>query len=491
MKALFSCDVTKSGGAGHLIRSISIAEEARARGFESVFCGRFETSFARTILADGGFPSTAFGGDSKELANLAVEHGVAIVHCDDYKPRPRLHDALSSHGIALSTMEDSTYGSRPADLIIDPSPNAEFAYRQNASSATHLRGLAYVPLRQAISAAAQARRSRAGRPGSVDREQFSILIVLGGTDAAGATRKLVDLWTQSVSHSVCLAVLPDQKLAVIESRGTSEIHWLPPSSEMAELFSKVDAVITAAGTTVWEVSAVGLAAAVIRQAENQNFNYQYVVGTGTMLGLGSVDELSENESRVQGIMKQMLTFGTSIPSPVDAAGAERIVSEWVNCAGGPHTLRIREARISDASNLFDWRNDADVRAISRDGQPLAWDNHLSWLTSVLSAPDRKLLVAVLGWSLAGTARFDQIHGKPDEWEISLTLSPSKRGQGLGHELLNKSERWLRSQHRGALYVIAHVKSDNTPSNVLFAKNGYHMTKMGQLAQWKKKLGPSV
>lgn len=491
MKALFSCDVTKSGGAGHLIRSISLAEAARARGFETVFCGRFETSFAQSILADGGFPSIAFRGDSAALANLAVEHGVTLVHCDDYKPRPHLHDALSGHGIALSTIEDSSYGSRPADVIIDPSPNAESAYRQNASSAIHLRGLAYVPLRRAISIAAQVRREETGQPATAKRGQFIVLIVLGGTDAAGATTKIVNLWTQNVSHTICLAVLPDQKMEAIETRGTSEIHWLPPSSDLATLFSKVDAVITAAGTTVWEVSAVGVAAAVIRQAENQNSNYQYVVETGTMLGLGSVDELSESESRVQEIMKRMLTFSSPTPSPVDVAGAERIVSEWVDCAGKPQALRIREARISDASNLFDWRNAEDIREVSRDGQPLVWDNHLSWLGSVISAPDRTLLIAVLGWTLAGTARFDQIDGKTEEWEISLTLSSSKRGQGLGHELLGQAERWLRAKHRGVLHVIAHVKPDNRPSSVLFAKNGYRITKTGALVQWKKQLKPPL
>ena len=490
MKALFICDVTKSGGAGHLIRSISIAEQAQIRGLEILFCGQFETPFAQSVLAATGFRSIDFPGNSEALADLAVANGIKIVHCDDYKRRPELHSALSQRGIVLSTIEDSSYGSRAADLIIDPSPNAELTYRQGASSTTHLRGLTYVPLRKSISISAQARRAKNAKLGSVNGEQFSVLIVLGGTDAAGATTKMVDLWTKSVPHTICFAVLPDQKLANIEHRGTSEIHWLPPSREVADLFSRVDAVITAAGTTVWEVSAVGVAAAVIQQAENQSANYKYAVDNCAMLGLGTVDDLSKSESRVQAIMRQVPLIGFPSAPSVDAAGAERIVSEWIECSSESHALRMREARISDASNLYDWRNDADVRAVSRDSQPLEWADHVNWLRSVISAPDRKLLVAALGWKPVGTARFDQMNGTPTEWEISLTVSPDNRGQGLGNVLLDKSEAWLRSQYHGVIDVIAYVKVDNEISSGLFARNGYRKQAVdgsSQMILWRKRL----
>jgi spore coat polysaccharide biosynthesis predicted glycosyltransferase SpsG/RimJ/RimL family protein N-acetyltransferase len=476
MKAMFSCDVTKTKGAGHLMRSVSIAERARESGIDVVFSGVYETAFAQSVLLSNGFKSIEFCGDSEALANLAVETNIDLVHCDDYNPRPELHGALSAHGIALSSMEDGGYGARNADVIIDPSPFAETVYRPGASSATHLRGLSYAPLRQSVIAAANARKASPPRPEFSGRDPFRVLILLGGTDASGATKQMVDLWTTSVSESVCFAVLPGIDTEIIEIRGTTEIHWLPPSPDVARLLSEFDAVITAAGTTVWEVGAIGTPGAAILQAENQRSNYDYVVDSGALLGLGRVDDLPGSAPGVRSAMKRLRSMGglTSAhgSNTVDLEGADRIVSEWMGSVNNRNGLRLRDARMSDASSLFDWRNDVHVRAVSRDNRPLTWENHVAWLRSVLADPNRKLLVAVLDWTLAGTVRFDEIGKSPHEWEISIALSQEKRGQGLGDRLLKAAEDNLRSQCEGPVRISALVKADNHTSSKLFARNGY-------------------
>jgi spore coat polysaccharide biosynthesis predicted glycosyltransferase SpsG/RimJ/RimL family protein N-acetyltransferase len=476
MKAMFSCDVTKTKGAGHLMRSVSIAERARKSGVDVVFSGIYKTAFAQSVLLSSGFESIEFHGDSEALADLAVDTNIDLVHCDDYNPRPELHRALSTRGIVLSSMEDGAYGARNADVIIDPSPLAETVYRPGASSATHLRGLSYVPLRQSVIAAANARKAMHSRPEHSGRDLFRVLILLGGTDASGATKQMVDLWTTSVSRSLCFAVLPGLDAEIIESRGTTEIHWLPPSPDMARLLSEVDAVITAAGTTVWEVGAIGTPGAAILQAENQRSNYDYVVDSGALVGLGRVDDLPRSAPAVRSAMKRLRSMGglTSAygPSTVDLEGADRIVSEWIGSVDNRNALRLRGARMSDASSLFDWRNDANVRAVSRDNRPLTWESHIAWLRSVLANPRRKLLVAVLGSTLAGTVRFDEMGRNPHEWEISIALNPEKRGQGLGDRLLKAAEHNLRSQCEGPVRISALVKTDNHTSSRLFARNGY-------------------
>lgn len=493
MKVLFSCHVTKSGGAGHLLRSVSIAEYARERGFEVLFCGRFETPLAESVLSARGFACRDFRGDSESLAFLASQEGVTVVHCDDYAARPNLHEALSRRGVALSTIEDGAYGSRSADIIVDPSPYAESAYRQNAPTAIHLRGLSYVPLRQAITTAATAQPATKYLPGTLDSGKFKVLIILGGTDAAGATKDIVSLWMQTVPNTVCIAIMPDQKAAVTETKGTSKIQWIPPSDDVATLFSKVDAIITAAGTTVWEILTVGVPAAVVRQADNQLANYQYVVEAGAMLGMGSVDELSVHELEIQAIMRRLVAVPANHAlnrSLIDFEGASRIVNEWSECASRTNAIRLRQARLSDASNLFDWRNDASVRAASREAESLEWADHVQWLRSVVSDPDRKLLVAGLQWRLVGTVRFDRISINPNVWEISLTLSPALRGQGYGHELLRRAEQWLRSHTSGHQRIVAFVRPGNDASSQLFIKNGYEPVSgidSQELMQWSKHL----
>ena len=461
-------------GAGHLIRSIALSEQAVSMGHSVVFCGHFDTEFARTAISSRGFKSIDFDGDSEDLARLASQEEAHLVHVDDYRPRTDLHEILSGHGIPLSSMEDGVFGARSADLIIDPSAGAEEALRAASPSSIHLRGLQYAPFRKSILAAAGIRQQRSNDAALDAERPFQVLIILGGTDAAGASRSLATLWASSVPASVCYVVTPGVD-EYIEQVGETEVHWLVPSEEtVTSLFRRVDAVISAAGTTVWELAALGIPAAVVMQAENQRANYEYVVSNSSMYGLGSVDELSSNDTTVRGLMKRLGSreYLDSRDIAVDLYGAASIVAVWGELAlAHQTTLSLRYARLSDASNLFEWRNDDLVRSSSLDARSLTWNNHLTWLRSVLHDPQRKLLIATRGRSLCGTVRFDRL-SQQGTWEVSLALNPAMRGQGLGSSLLAAAEKFLHSELLSPYLLKATVKVNNEASNRLFLRSGY-------------------
>ena len=46
------CDATPSGGIGHLVRALSVADAARAAGHTVVVAGSIEAPLARHLLAD-------------------------------------------------------------------------------------------------------------------------------------------------------------------------------------------------------------------------------------------------------------------------------------------------------------------------------------------------------------------------------------------------------------------------------------------------------
>lgn len=493
MKVLFTCDVTKSVGAGHLIRSIAIAEHARERGLEVIFCGTYETAFSQSALRDADFDVLDFSGDSHDLARLAVDIGVDIVHSDDYyESRRSLHTCLSRVGIVLSSMEDGGYGARDADIIVDPTPGAESRYRPDAPSAVHLRGLEYAPLRQEVIAAANERTSSQRDLEPPVRSEFRIVIVLGGTDAADATKSIAAMWVSEVPGTICTVIMPGRNSELTENYGSSRIHWVPPTRNIAKIFAGADAVITASGTTLWELAAVGVPAAVILQAENQRSNYDFVVNSGLMIGLGGVGELAGDDSKIRSGMKLLRStaFSGRRSALISLAGAQKIVSEWVDSISSRSVLRLRPARMSDASNLFDWRNHEEVRAVSRDSSVLEWETHIAWLRSVLSNPNRCLLIAAVGSECIGTVRFDQVSDDPNLREISITVGPKHRGQRFGDRLLITAERFVREQIHGATEILASVKAEHRASSDLFARNGYkqHPQELpSSLVRWSKLL----
>ena len=116
------CDATPSGGIGHLVRALSVADAARAAGHTVVVAGSIEAPLARHLLAESGLEVTAAPED---LGILAAEQGASVVHVDDYTIGADARDQVRAGCALLSSMEDGTFGRRPADVVVDSTIRAE------------------------------------------------------------------------------------------------------------------------------------------------------------------------------------------------------------------------------------------------------------------------------------------------------------------------------------------------------------------------------
>ena len=96
------CDATPSGGIGHLVRALSVADAARAAGHTVVVAGSIEAPLARHLLAESGLEVTAAPED---LGILAAEQGASVVHVDDYTIGADARDQVRAGGALLSSME--------------------------------------------------------------------------------------------------------------------------------------------------------------------------------------------------------------------------------------------------------------------------------------------------------------------------------------------------------------------------------------------------
>src|SRR4030067_2225019 len=105
-------------------------------------------------------------------------------------------------------------------------------------------------------------------------------------------------------------------------------------------------------------------------------------------------------------------------------------------------LVVREAQPEDAMDILHWRNDPLVCAMSRHREPISEAAHMAWYSRATEDPNQLLLVGVLGEKKIGIVRFD--HRQASLWEVSITIAPDARGQGLGRHLLEMALERLYS-----------------------------------------------
>ena len=132
-------------------------------------------------------------------------------------------------------------------------------------------------------------------------------------------------------------------------------------------------------------------------------------------------------------------------------------------------LQLRPVTAADAGTLFEWVNDAQVRAQSFVGAPVSWPEHVAWLESKLASPaDAWLWMAETAEGAAlGQIRFE---GEGSQAVMSFSVAPAFRRQGHGALLVAAGCRSLFAASSLA-EVVAYVKPDNLASQRTLARAG--------------------
>lgn len=132
-------------------------------------------------------------------------------------------------------------------------------------------------------------------------------------------------------------------------------------------------------------------------------------------------------------------------------------------------IKIRLATISDSESLFDWRSDEISRAMFFNESSPSIEEHNLWLEKSLSNVDRTLYIGELGDEKIGMCRFDFKQSKRLA-EVSINVSPTSRGRGLGKKLLFESIECYLGKNKHNL--LAKVKPNNLASLKIFDSVGF-------------------
>lgn len=489
----FRVDASITIGTGHFMRCLTLADELRNRGAHTRFISRHIPEHLLAMLATKGheFRPLSSGRETKpdddlshaewlgttqeadardSVGALSDQHWDWLI-VDHYALDVRWEARLRHSAQKILVIDDIADRRHDCDVLLDQNlyedMNSRYAGKV-PDECLLLLGSRYALLREEFR---KLRGQVEPRRGSVKR----ILIFFGGVDAdnytALAIQSLAEIGATDLQVDVVIGAQHPCRDSIQASCRLRGFACHVQTGHMAELMGAADLSIGAGGSAVWERCCLGLPALVIGTADNQREQirdaalegllYSAVVN-GDELHLSirhHVRSLMENEC-----LRRFLSRNGM--HAVDGHGALRI-ARMIGCSG----IEIRSATADDSERLFVWRNHPAIRAVSRNSDPIEWEDHNQWLTSVLSDLSRCLLIGELDGVPVGVVRFD-VH--EHEAEVSIYLVPDVNNSGCGRGLLQSAEVWMKKNRRNVNTLRAQVLGENERSHHLFLAAGYEV-----------------
>lgn len=490
MKIAFRVDASSQIGTGHFMRCVTLADALKQREAQIRFISRHLPEHFRDLLATKEHQFMPLDSSSKEAitGDLSYAHWLGTsqhadaqesIHVlsdqewdwlvvDHYALDVRWESALRRMAKNILVIDDIADRQHDSDVLLDQNFYADMETRYIGKVPAHCRLLLsprYALLREEFR---QMREQITLRTGLVKR----ILVFFGGVDADNYTARVIEALASTGRYGLHVDVVigtqhPNRDQIKSACVGYGFVCHVQ-TNRMAELMASADLAIGAGGSASWERCCMGLPALTFSTANNQRPLVEEAALRGLLyaplfqFGVASSCELHlkallDNPHLLQLISRRGL-------ESVDGLGVQRVLRTM-----GCRSIAMREATQADSENLFTWRNHSSVRAVSRNADPIEKSIHETWLNTVLSDPDRVLLIGEYQGEAIGVVRFDMRDG---EAEVSMYLVPDHQQEGLGSELLSAAEQWLAAHRSDVFSIKAEVLGSNQPSHRLFRTGGY-------------------
>lgn len=132
-------------------------------------------------------------------------------------------------------------------------------------------------------------------------------------------------------------------------------------------------------------------------------------------------------------------------------------------------IEMRPALQTDSDLLFEWRNDAETRALSHNTALVEHHDHERWMQfNVLNGyPAHVVMIADSELGALGVIRFDVLKTDVMSYIVSIAIAPRFRGQGYGGQSLAEACRLM-----GEYTLIAEIRPENAGSIRIFERCGF-------------------
>lgn len=477
MRVLFRADSSLEIGSGHTRRCLALAAALAKSGASIVFVARAFPGNANDLVITAGHQLVELQGVAANLDDDAAETLAAVAPLapfdllvvDHYRLDRKWETRIRPLASRLAIIDDLANREHACDALLDVTQSDERAAQYDAllpPQSLVLLGTRYALLRPEFR---WLRAVSQPKTGTIRR----VLVSFGAIDR--------DNLSQSALRSIRQACGDEVEVDIVLGRGAPNISLLAgvmhsdprgrlhvDTPNMAELMSAADLAIGAGGTTSWERACLGLPAIVTLIADNQRDNLQTLVGAGAAI---SIPSGSDYEVRLtQAILAlisdpaRLVAMSNAAADLIDGKGAERTAKILMR----PQVV-LRTAAAADCRDIWRWRNEPAVRRASNSVDRISWETHQAWFESVLSDPNRRLLIGEVVGEPVGVVRFDVVGA---EAAISIYLTPKGRGRGIGPQLLMQGQAWLKPNRPEVVRIKAQVRTTNEASIAAFTAARY-------------------
>jgi len=328
---VIAAEAAASTGLGHFVRCCALGEAAARRGWEVTVVLRPDAvDWARDQVRSRGWTLVSGELVPGELAGALRRGGrpdTAVLVVDSYLVDQTCFSQMRARAGCLVVVDDLADRYLDADIVVNQNLGAEALPARLGPGTRLLAGPAYALLRPQFPALRQAALDTiAGLP-DVPRH---VLVMMGGTDPTGSAGAVARACLAAFPQASVDVVLPDLP-ATEQPRTVGRLTELPRLEDVARRMLEADLVVTAAGSTVWEVCALARPAAALEVAGNQSDVYGRLVAGRLVLGLGRVPV---DEAGVVAVLRslaeapgELRRLASAASRLVDGQGADRVLEE--------------------------------------------------------------------------------------------------------------------------------------------------------------------
>ena len=392
---------------------------------------------------------------------------------DTFKAPIFVIDDLSNRAHKCHILLDTTFG-KTAEDYKDLVPN----------ECQLLVGSKYALLRPEFAKAREAALSRRDTNFLEKRPVEILVISMGGMDKDNVSLKMI----QAVE---ALSPLPKFKVEVLVGKDCVHLPMLREYAaqssldiivhggveSVADLYSRADLCIGAAGSSTWERCCLGLPTINVTIAENQETIAETLSSTGAVINGGHFANIESN------IFANTLLASTvynhdvchdlseTCRSICDGFGIERVMSEILNFTdlNENQDRKLVDANIQHVKTVFEWQKHPITRKYFVNKNIPSWAEHQTWMIKRLERVPLNYFIIEETEIPVGLVRCEDFSDNffQDALEVSILVSPEHYGKNLATFGLKALVQRLRKRT-----LVAHIFDENKASTKLFSKCGF-------------------
>lgn len=326
MKVLLRADAGISQGTGHVMRCLTLAEELRARGHSVALMGHVsEIEWLKEHVHSIGLKLHSCPPNSLNMSEIRrLDPDWVVV--DSYEISASEISELNRVTRCLAIV-DGGARSIEATLYLDQNLGAEDDAWARKFPERVLAGSEYCLVREDV----VKRRRRI--PWRITSDPPTITVFLGGTDPEGTIVNVARSLMGLDLHAQMVLICPPKFQSRLHdaTRDQRDISIMMPTIELPRVLSQSDVIVSAAGTSAWDVCTLGIPAVLIATVENQQPSLRRAEQAGLALGIDSRANGKAALGAVGDLVGQLLTdsqlreeMSTRCRSLFDGQGKARV-----------------------------------------------------------------------------------------------------------------------------------------------------------------------